>query len=187
MIACPFRLVPSPRCRELHRAVSQLREDLRGDLAHLAARLDQVVTHDVYQADQRATLQRIDQLETSLTALRSEHEQYTERMDRQRREDAAHADATRRLVISAFIAPLIMLLLCSCGWLRAVPLRRERAALSSLNFGARGEKEHRSWLPPFQQIGWLPCCAPRAFASLSAPAGEPTTATTRGSGALFMG
>ncbi len=100
-----------PTLWELHRAVSQLREDLRGDLAHLAARLDQVVTHDVYQADQRATLQRIDQLETSLTTLRTEHEQYTERVDRQRREDAAHAAATRRLVISAFIAPLIMLLL----------------------------------------------------------------------------
>ncbi|WP_433547154.1 hypothetical protein ACQPZG_20275 [Streptomyces sp. CA-294286] len=100
-----------PTLWELHRAVSQLREDLRGDLAQLAARLDQVVTQDVYRADQRATEQRIGQVEAGLAGLRSEHDQITERGEGQRREDQAAAAATRRLVISSFVAPLLLMAL----------------------------------------------------------------------------
>jgi hypothetical protein len=98
-----------PTLWELHRAVSQLREDLRGELAQLAARLDQVVTQDVYRADQRATEQRIGQVEAALAGLRGEHDQITERADQQRREDQAQATATRRLVISSFVSPLLLM------------------------------------------------------------------------------
>ncbi|WP_369387238.1 hypothetical protein AB5J72_06150 [Streptomyces sp. CG1] len=98
-----------PTLWELHRAVSQLREDLRGDLAQLAARLDQVVTQDVYRADQRAVDQRISQIESGLAALRGEHDQSIERAEQLRREDQAQAAATRRLVISAFVSPLLVL------------------------------------------------------------------------------
>ncbi|MEU7158502.1 hypothetical protein [Streptomyces chrestomyceticus] len=100
-----------PTLWELHRAVSQLREDLRGDLAQLAARLDHVVTEDVYRADQRVVEQRIGQVEAGLTALRSEHEQVVERGVQQRREDQAQAAATRRLVISSFVSPLLVMTL----------------------------------------------------------------------------
>lgn len=98
-----------PTLWELHRAVSQLREDLRGDLAQLAARLDQVVTQDVYRADQRALNQRISQLEAGLSGLRGEHDQGLDRSEQQRREDQAQAAATRRLVISSFVAPLLLM------------------------------------------------------------------------------
>ncbi|WP_159393189.1 hypothetical protein [Streptomyces rimosus] len=57
-----------PTLWDLHRAVSQLREDLRGDLAQLAARLDHVVTENVYRADQRVIEQRIGQVEAGLSA-----------------------------------------------------------------------------------------------------------------------
>lgn len=100
-----------PTLWELHRAVSQLREDLRGDLAQLAARLDQVVTQDVYRADQRAVDQRISQVEAGLSGLRGEHDQSLERAEQQRREDQAQAAATRRLVISSFVAPLLLMAL----------------------------------------------------------------------------
>ncbi|MFE4869561.1 hypothetical protein [Streptomyces sp. NPDC056682] len=98
-----------PTLWELHRAVSQLREDLRGDLAQLAARLDQVVTQDVYRADQRATEQRMGQVEAGLAGLRGEHDQIAERAEQQRREDQAQAAATRRLVISSFVSPLLLM------------------------------------------------------------------------------
>ncbi|MFG2143687.1 hypothetical protein ACGFRG_05740 [Streptomyces sp. NPDC048696] len=98
-----------PTLWELHRAVSQLREDLRGDLAQLAARLDQVVTQDVYRADQRTIEQRIGQVETGLVSLRGECEQITERVEQQRREDQAQVVATRRLVLSSFVAPLLVM------------------------------------------------------------------------------
>ncbi|MGX1668630.1 hypothetical protein [Streptomyces sp. NPDC055400] len=100
-----------PTLWELHRAVSQLREDLRGDLAQLAARLDQVVTQDVYRADQRAVDQRISQIEAGLAGLRSEHDQSLDRAEQQRREDQVQAAATRRLVISSFVAPLLLMAL----------------------------------------------------------------------------
>ncbi|MEU1307837.1 hypothetical protein ABZ419_02920 [Streptomyces cinnamoneus] len=100
-----------PTLWELHRAVSQLREDLRGDLAQLANRLDQVVTEDVYRADQRAVEQRIGQVEAGLAHLRGDHEQMVERAGQQRREDQEHAAATRRLVISSFVAPLLVMVL----------------------------------------------------------------------------
>ena len=98
-----------PTLWELHRAVSQLREDLRGDLAQLAARLDQVVTQDVYRADQRAVDQRISQIESGLAGLRGEHDQGLERAEQQHREDQAQAAATRRLVLSSFVAPLLLM------------------------------------------------------------------------------
>ncbi|MGG2460540.1 hypothetical protein ACO0M4_12075 [Streptomyces sp. RGM 3693] len=98
-----------PTLWELHRAVSQLREDLRGDLAQLAARLDQVVTQDVYRADQRATEQRIGQLESSVADLRGEQEQAAGRWEQQRREDQRQADAMRRLVLSSFVSPLLIM------------------------------------------------------------------------------
>ncbi|MEU4999362.1 hypothetical protein [Streptomyces sp. NPDC021622] len=100
-----------PTLWELHRAVSQLREDLRGDLAQLAARLDQVVTEDVYRADQRAVDQRISQIEAGLAGLRGEHDQATERAEQQRREDQAQAMATRRLVFSSFVSPVLLMAL----------------------------------------------------------------------------
>ncbi|MCZ4098309.1 MULTISPECIES: hypothetical protein [unclassified Streptomyces] len=97
-----------PTLWELHRAVVQLREDqrddiaqlrddLRGDIAALATRLDQVVTVDVYRADQRATGQRLDALERDLSAVKGSRE-----------DDQAQTAANRRLVISAFIAPLLL-------------------------------------------------------------------------------
>ncbi|MCZ1001194.1 hypothetical protein O1M63_29075 [Streptomyces mirabilis] len=97
-----------PTLWELHRAMAQLREDQRGgiaqlrddlraDLAALAARLDQVVTEEVYRADQRTVLQRLETLERDLTAAQ-----------RQREDDQAQQTTNRRLIISAFVAPLVV-------------------------------------------------------------------------------
>ncbi|MEW1658813.1 hypothetical protein [Streptomyces sp. NPDC093707] len=100
-----------PTLWELHRAVVQLREDqrddlaqlrddLRSDIAALAGRLNQVVTVEVYRADQRNLTQRIDVLERELETVRSERDQ-----------DRAQASTNRRLIISAFIAPFLLTLL----------------------------------------------------------------------------
>lgn len=97
-----------PTLRELHRTMAQLREDqrsgiaqlrddLRGDLAALAARLDQVVTEEVYRADQRAVLQRLETLERDLLAVQ-----------RHREDDQVQQMSNRRLIISAFVAPLVL-------------------------------------------------------------------------------
>ncbi|MFC8449499.1 hypothetical protein [Kitasatospora sp. NPDC057223] len=95
-----------PTLWELQRALSQLREDqrdgiaglrddLRGDIQAIAARLEQVVTKDVYMADQRLMAQRVEVVERDLAA------------ERKAREDTeAKAIAGRRWLVGAFVAPL---------------------------------------------------------------------------------
>ncbi|MET9318802.1 hypothetical protein ABZX75_01170 [Streptomyces sp. NPDC003038] len=85
---------------ELLRAVQQLRDDLRADFAALASRLEQMVTKDVYAADQRAIEQRIGTLEGDLDELRE-----------QREREAADARTNRRLALSALVAPVVVALL----------------------------------------------------------------------------
>ncbi|MEY2226825.1 hypothetical protein [Streptomyces sp. BF23-19] len=85
---------------ELLRAVQQLRDDLRADFAALASRLEQMVTKDVYAADQRAVEQRIGTLEGDLDELRE-----------QREREAADTRTNRRLALSALVAPVVVALL----------------------------------------------------------------------------
>ncbi|MFF0747097.1 hypothetical protein ACFYVL_42605 [Streptomyces sp. NPDC004111] len=68
-----------------------------------------MVTQDVYRADQRATEQRIGQVEAGLAGLRNEHDQTTEQGEQLRREDQAASAATRRLVISSLVAPTLLM------------------------------------------------------------------------------
>ncbi|MFJ3229935.1 hypothetical protein [Streptomyces sp. NPDC086787] len=100
-----------PTLWELHRAVVQLREDqrddlaqlrddLRSDIAALANRLSEVVTVDVYRADQRSFALRVDSLERELETVKTERDQ-----------DREQANTNRRLIVSAFIAPVLLTVL----------------------------------------------------------------------------
>ncbi len=97
-----------PTLWELQRALSQLREDqrdgiaqlrddLRGDIQAWAARFEQVVTKDVYNADQRLMAQRVAVVERDLAA------------EVHAREEAeTKAVAGRRWMVGAFVAPLVV-------------------------------------------------------------------------------
>ncbi|MFF4504843.1 hypothetical protein [Streptomyces sp. NPDC001401] len=100
-----------PTLWELHRAlqqmredqndgIKQLRDDLRGDLAAMNARFEETVTKEVYQADQRLVNQRLQGLEEAQRAA-----------VRAREADQQQAANTRKWVVSAFIAPLLVALL----------------------------------------------------------------------------
>ncbi|MFF7586762.1 hypothetical protein ACFZCK_04615 [Kitasatospora purpeofusca] len=97
-----------PTLWELQRALTQLREDqrdgiaglrddLRADLQVLVTRIDQAVTKDVYAADQRALNQRVEVTERDLRA-----------EARAREETEARAVATRRWLVGAFVAPVVV-------------------------------------------------------------------------------
>jgi hypothetical protein len=99
-----------PTLWELHRALQQLREDqsdgikqlrddLRGDLAAMSTRFEQMVTKDVYQADQRLVNQRIVAMEEAQAAA-----------VRARERDQQQAASTRRWLVSAFVGPLLLML-----------------------------------------------------------------------------
>nr|WTB35204.1 hypothetical protein OG781_42240 [Streptomyces sp. NBC_00830] len=97
-----------PTLWELHRTLQQLREDqsdgikqlrddLRGDLATMSQRFEQMVTKDVYQADQRLVNQRIQAVEDAQEAA-----------VRQRESDQQQAANTRRWLVAVFVAPLLL-------------------------------------------------------------------------------
>ncbi|MQY11468.1 hypothetical protein SRB5_15860 [Streptomyces sp. RB5] len=88
-----------PTLWELHRTLQQLREDqgdglrqlrddLRNDIIVLADRLEEVVTKDVYQADQRLVNQRLKALE----------------------EEQRTRANNRKWLVSAFVAPLLLVI-----------------------------------------------------------------------------
>jgi len=100
-----------PTLWELHRAlqqlrqdqsdgIKQLRDDLRGDLAAMSARFEETVTKEVYQADQRLVNQRLRAIEETQQAAA-----------RARETDQQQATNTRKWLVSAFIAPLLLGLL----------------------------------------------------------------------------
>lgn len=97
-----------PTLWELHRAllqlredqnsgIQQLRDDLRADLAAMNARFEETVSKEVYLADQRLVNQRLIAMEEAQrTAVRA------------RESDQQQAANTRKWLVSAFIAPLLI-------------------------------------------------------------------------------
>ncbi|MFI1100243.1 hypothetical protein [Streptomyces melanogenes] len=82
---------------ELLRAMTQMRDDLRADLATFTDRLTEMVTKIQYDADRRTDELRLKALEGELADLHRERER--ERQERR---------ANRRLAITALIAPIIV-------------------------------------------------------------------------------
>ncbi|WP_330306250.1 MULTISPECIES: hypothetical protein [unclassified Streptomyces] len=100
-----------PTLWELHRALQQLRQDqsdgikslrddLRGDLAAMSARFEEMVTKEVYQADQRLVNQRLGAIEEAQRDAA-----------RARESDQQQAANTRKWLVSAFVAPVLIGLL----------------------------------------------------------------------------
>ncbi|MFE9553121.1 hypothetical protein ACFYOD_06515 [Streptomyces sp. NPDC006703] len=82
---------------ELLRAMTQLRDDLRADLATFTDRLTEMVTKIQYDADRRTDEIRLRSLENELVDLRREREQ-----------EGQERRANRRLAITALIAPIVV-------------------------------------------------------------------------------
>ncbi|MFE7129325.1 hypothetical protein ACFVIM_00500 [Streptomyces sp. NPDC057638] len=85
---------------ELLRAMQSLRDDLRADFAAFAARLAETVTKESYAADRRTDEVRLRALESNLAELRQDREK-----------EQAEARTNRRLAVSAFVAPTLVVLI----------------------------------------------------------------------------
>lgn len=77
---------------ELGRLIQSLREDMREDMGQLNARLDKVVTQDVYTIEKTTITERVTALETH------------------REKDAERILATRRWMIGVVITVVVALL-----------------------------------------------------------------------------
>ncbi|MET9506930.1 hypothetical protein ABZX62_00330 [Streptomyces flavidovirens] len=83
---------PSMSNGELGRLIQSLREDMREDMGQLNARLDKVVTQDVYTIEKTTITERVTALETH------------------REKDAERILATRRWMIGVVITVVVALL-----------------------------------------------------------------------------
>lgn len=82
-----------PTLGELGRLIQATRSDTRDDLAALSARLDKLVSVDVYTIEKSVVIERVTALETA------------------RAKDAEKVSALRRWLIGAVIVPLVGVLI----------------------------------------------------------------------------
>lgn len=93
-----------PSNGELGRLIQQLRGDVRDDLTYVQRQLEKAVAQDIYTIQQQNISDR-------LTALETQRHEEIRQADQDRRAADAHRRQDRRLVFSALIAPVILLLL----------------------------------------------------------------------------
>lgn len=87
---------PSITLGELGRLIQALRGDVREDMAALNARLDRMVSLDVYAAEKHVLTKGIDDLSKRVDA-----------MANQRERDADRITQTRRWIVGAVLVPLL--------------------------------------------------------------------------------
>lgn len=88
---------------ELHRSMQDLRRSVESGFASLNARLDRVVSNELFQAYQQTVQRQFDDHEREIASMRAERE--TEKTQR-----ASDRKLIVTAVFTAFIAPLVLLL-----------------------------------------------------------------------------
>lgn len=100
-----------PTLGEVMRRLEDVRLDLKEDVRELGMRLDSKVSMERYSLEQQARDEALRQIVERVKTIETSREQE----DRDRREDAQKAAdrraADRRILFSALIAPVLMLLL----------------------------------------------------------------------------
>ena len=89
-----------PSNGELGRLIQLLRDDNRNGIAQINARLDRMVSLDVYAAEKAAQAEKIRDLEDSVKSL-----------GEQREKDAERVTQTRRWIFASVIVPIVGIVL----------------------------------------------------------------------------
>ncbi|RCV53464.1 hypothetical protein [Marinitenerispora sediminis] len=115
-------MADEPSVWELHRTMTDMRGDLKDGLAQINARLDRVVSNELFASYQSAVDRRFGELEKDVAALQEQHRGDVDRLradvsaqvsaveTRQHAADERRA-GDRRLVFTALIAPALLILL----------------------------------------------------------------------------
>ncbi|MDR3079907.1 MAG: hypothetical protein LBV60_03095 [Streptomyces sp.] len=96
---------------ELGRLIQALRGDVRDDMASINARLDRLVSADVYAAEKAALTKDIADLSKDLEQLAAKEQRDVAAIQEQRQKDADRVTATRRWMMASVIIPLLGLVL----------------------------------------------------------------------------
>ncbi|MFJ8677207.1 hypothetical protein [Streptomyces sp. NPDC093589] len=93
-------MADEPSLGELGRLIQALRGDIRDDMAQINARLDRMVSTDVYTVEKAGLVKEINDLGKDVEALAA-----------QRAQDAERVTQTRRWMIASVIIPLVGIVL----------------------------------------------------------------------------
>ncbi|MFF9910609.1 hypothetical protein [Streptomyces sp. NPDC013457] len=100
-----------PTLGEVMRRLEDVRQDLKEDVRELGTRLDSKVSMERYQLEQLARDEALRLLAERVTSIESDREQEKERKRQQDQKDADRRAADRRLILSALVVPVLLLLL----------------------------------------------------------------------------
>lgn len=100
-----------PTLGEVVRRLEHVHLDLKEDFRDLAGRLDSKVSMERYQLEQQAAQDRERALTERLRALEEAREQERQDAEDERRRAADRRRADRRLLFTALIAPVLIVLL----------------------------------------------------------------------------
>ncbi|MFF3547034.1 hypothetical protein ACFYXD_35005 [Streptomyces platensis] len=93
-------MADEPSLGELGRLIQALRGDIRDDMAGINARLDRMVSNDVYTVEKAGLVKEIADVAKVVEALQA-----------QRERDAERVTQTRRWMVASVIVPLIGIVL----------------------------------------------------------------------------
>ncbi|MFI0156242.1 hypothetical protein [Streptomyces lydicus] len=93
-------MADEPSLGELGRLIQALRGDIRDDMAQINARLDRMVSTDVYTVEKAGLVKEISDLAKDVEALAA-----------QRSQDAERVTQTRRWMVASVIIPLVGIVL----------------------------------------------------------------------------
>lgn len=104
-------MTDEPSLGELGRLIQSLRGDVRDDMAQINARLDRLVSMDVYTVEKAAMTKDIADLTKDVEQLAAKQHQDIAAIQDQRQKDADRVTQTRRWVVASVIIPLLGLVL----------------------------------------------------------------------------
>lgn len=100
-----------PTLGEVMRRLEDVRQDLKEDFRELGSRLDGKVSMERYQLEQLARDEALKLLVERVTSIENAREQERERKQQEDQRITERRAADRRLLFSAIVAPVLMLLL----------------------------------------------------------------------------
>lgn len=104
-------MIDEPSLGELGRLIQALRGDVRDDMAQIQARLDRLVSMDVYTAEKAAMGKDIADLTKDVEQLVAKHDRDVAALNDQRQKDVDRVTQTRRWVVASVVIPLLGLVL----------------------------------------------------------------------------
>ncbi|MFD7995528.1 hypothetical protein [Streptomyces mexicanus] len=104
-------MTDEPTLGELGRLIQALRGDVRDDMAAINARLDRLVSMDVYTAEKAAMSKDIADLTKVVEQLANKQEQDVKDIRDQRQKDNERVTQTRRWLVASVLIPLLGLIL----------------------------------------------------------------------------